>query len=224
PAAAPTIVNTMTPIMKWNYTDDDGDEQTRYRVRILDSATGSIVVQSGVKSSSQKQWTVPAGTLVENHTYAAEVDVFDGFDWSNTSPRKYFMVNLLTVKGGVKHTTEWNANRQSYNLKISGDTEQPRGYNIFWAGEKFMLQADATGLPDTIEVTMDGGFTAQLAPSDSGKISWTGELYDPSFEQLPNGPLTFTFTAKNEYNTKTDKVTVTISENWSQYFRSHRVK
>ncbi|MDT3426022.1 hypothetical protein J2Z22_001542 [Paenibacillus forsythiae] len=223
-AAAPTIVNTMTPIMKWNYTDDDGDEQTRYRVRILDSATGSIVVQSGVKSSSQKQWTVPAGTLVENHTYAAEVDVFDGFDWSNTSPRKYFMVNLLTVKGGVKHTTEWNANRQSYNLKISGDTEQPRGYNIFWAGEKFMLQADATGLPDTIEVTMDGGFTAQLAPSDSGKISWTGELYDPSFEQLPNGPLTFTFTAKNEYNTKTDKVTVTISENWSQYFRSHRVK
>lgn len=223
-AAKPTIASTMTPIMKWSYTDDDGDEQQRYRVRILDAATGSIVVQSGEQASSLKQWTVPAGALVENHKYAVEVEVFDGFDWSTTSPRKYFMVNLLSVKGGVKHTAEWNANRQSYNLKISGDTEQPRGYNIFWAGEKFVLQADATGLPDTIDVTMDGGFTAQLSPSDSDKTFWTGELYDPSFEHLPNGPLTFTFTAKNEYNTKIDKVTVTISENWSQYFRSHRIK
>ncbi len=223
-AAKPTITSTMTPIMKWSYTDDDGDEQQRFRVRILDATTGSIVVQSGDQASSQQQWTVPAGALVENHKYAVEIEVFDGFDWSAASPRKYFMVNLLSVKGGVKHTTEWNANRQSYNLKISGDTEQPRGYNIFWAGEKFVLQADATGLPDTIDVTMDGGFMAQLSPSDSDKTFWTGELYDPSFEHLPNGPVTFTFTAKNEYNTKIDKVTVIISENWSQYFRSHRVK
>lgn len=87
-----------------------------------------------------------------------------------------------------------------------------------------MLQANATGLPDTIDVSMDGGFTAQLHPADSDKTFWTGELYDSSFEKLPNGPVTFTFTAKNEYNTKIDKVTVIISENWSEYFRSHRVK
>ncbi|MFD1775740.1 hypothetical protein ACFSF2_17855 [Paenibacillus rhizophilus] len=222
--AKPTIASTMTPIMKWSYSDDDGDEQQRYRVRILDAATGGIVVQSGDQASSQKQWTVPAGALVENHKYAVEVEAYDGFDWSAASARKYFMVNLLSVKGGVKHTAEWNANRQSYNLKISGDKEQPRNYNVFWAGEKFMLQADATGLPDTIDVTMDGGFTAKLSPSDSDKTFWTGELYNSSFENLPNGPVTFTFTAKNEYNTKIDKVTVVISENWSQYFRSHRVK
>ncbi|NGM82633.1 hypothetical protein G5B47_09400 [Paenibacillus sp. 7124] len=223
-AVKPTISSTMTPIIKWSYTDDDNDEQQRYRVRILDAATGNLVVQSGDQASSQKQWTVPAGTLVENQKYAAEVEAFDGFDWSAASPRKYFMVNLLSVKGGVKHTAEWNNNRQNYNLKMSGDPESPRAYNVFWAGEKFMLQADATGLPDTIDVNMDGGFTAQLHPADSDKTFWTGELYDSSFEKLPNGPVTFTFTAKNEYNTKIDKVTVIISENWSEYFRSHRVK
>ncbi|MNI90192.1 hypothetical protein D3C73_1476840 [compost metagenome] len=87
-----------------------------------------------------------------------------------------------------------------------------------------MLQANATGLPDTIDVVMSGGYTAQLSPRDSTKTVWTGELYDPLFEKLPDGPVTFTFTAKNEYNTKIDAVTITILGDWSEYFQSHRVK
>ncbi len=162
--------------------------------------------------------------LAENEKYAVEVEVFDGFDWGVVSPRKYFMVNLLSVRGGVKHTEEWNKNRQDFNLKLSGDAESPRGYNVFWAGEKFMLQADATGLPDTIEVTMNGGFSTQLTAIDVDKKLWTGSLYDDSFQYLPDGPVKFTFTAKNEYLTKTDEVTVIISGNWNDYFRSHRIK
>lgn len=220
----PTIASTLTPIVKWDYEDEDGDLQQRFRVKIINLATGVIKVQSGDQMSAAKQWQIPAGALIENEKYAAEVEVFDGFDWSAVSARKYFMVNLLSVKGGVKHTEEWNLNRQNYNLKQSGNAEKPRGYNVFWAGEKFVFLADTTGLPDTVEVSMPGGFSAQLSPVNSDKLLWTGELYDSAFEKLPDGPLTFTFTATNEYQVKTDKVTILISDDWSAYFRHHRVK
>ncbi|WP_410513895.1 hypothetical protein PaeBR_05595 [Paenibacillus sp. BR2-3] len=223
-SASPTVANMLTPIIQWTYQDADSDLQQRYKVKIIDLTTNSIVAQSGDTVSSANQWTVTAGALVENKKYAVEVEVFDGYEWSSTSPRKYFMVNLLTVQGGVKHTTEWNNNRISYNLKKSGYPDSPRGYNVFWAGERFVLQADTTGLPDTVEVTMTGGYNTQLSPASSDKKLWTGELYDASFENLPNGPITFTFTANNEFNTKIDSVTVTISEDWSEYFRSHRTK
>ncbi|MBW4083454.1 hypothetical protein [Paenibacillus sp. S150] len=222
--AVPTIASTLTPVIKWEYQDEDGDLQQRYKVRIINLTTGAAAVQSGEQASSAKQWQIPAGMLAENQKYAVEVEVFDGFSWSALSPRKYFMVNLLTVKGGVQHTAEWNANRQAYNLNKSGNAETPRGYSVFWAGEGFVLQADATGLPDTVEAVMTGGYATQLSPKDSSKTLWTGELYNTAFEKLPEGPLTFTFTAKNEYNTKIDRVTVTILGDWTEYFQSHRVK
>ncbi|MEK5023749.1 hypothetical protein [Paenibacillus sp. FSL M7-1046] len=222
--ASPTVVNTLTPIMKWEYQDEDGDLQQRYKVRIINLTTGAVTVQSGEQTTSAKQWQIPAGSLAENQKYAVEVEAYDGFAWSSVSPRKYFMVNLLTVKGGVQHTGEWNKNRQAYNLKKSGNAESPRGYNIFWAGESFVLEAKATGMPDTVDVTMTGGYTVRLNPVNSDRTLWTGELYDPAFEKLPAGPVAFTFTAKNEFNTKTDTVTVTIMGEWTEYFQSHRIK
>ncbi|KGE19021.1 hypothetical protein [Paenibacillus wynnii] len=223
-SASPTVASTLTPILQWNYQDGDGDLQQRFKVRVIDLATNNIVAQSGETASSAKQWTITGGTIVENKKYAVEVEVFDGYEWSSISPRKYFMVNLLTIQGGVKHTTEWNDNRIGYNLKKSGNPDNPRGYNVFWAGERFILQADTTGLPDTVEVTMPGGYHTQLSATSGAKTLWTGELYDPSFENLPNGPISFTFTAQNAFSTKVDTVTVTISEEWSEFSRSHRTK
>ncbi|MEK3833860.1 hypothetical protein [Paenibacillus sp. FSL R7-0128] len=220
----PTIASTLTPIIKWDYQDEDGDLQQRFRVKIINMATGAIKVQSGDQVSSSKQWKVPDGALAEYEKYAVEVEVFDGFEWSVVSARKYFMVNLLSIKGAVRHTEEWNGNRQAYNLKQSGSPESPRGYSVYWAGEKFVLQGTATGLPDTVQVTMTGGYTAALSPTGSEKTLWTGELADPSFEQLPDGPVTFTFTATNEYQTKVDTVAVTILGDWTEYYQSHRVK
>ncbi|AIQ62892.1 hypothetical protein PSTEL_07010 [Paenibacillus stellifer] len=224
----PTISSTLTPIIKWSYSDPDGDEQQRFQVKIYDAVSSVLLVDSGEQVSAANQWKVPAGALEENRKYAVEVTVHDGLGsegfGSTTSPRKYMLVNLLSVKGGVKHTSDWNMNRQNYNLKQTGDPESPRAYNVFWAGEKFVLAADATGLPDTIEVTMDGGFTTQMTVIDEDKKLWTGSLSDESFQYLTDGPITFTFTATNEYQTKTDKVTVYISGVWSDYFRNHRIK
>lgn len=222
--SSPTIVNTLTPVIKWDYQDADGDVQQRFKVRIMNAASGAVKAQSGEQVSGAKQWQVPAGTLAENEKYAVEVEVYDGFSWSSVSPRKYMMVNLLSIKGAVRHTEEWNNNRQAYNLKQSGDTESPRGYNVYWAGEKFILQAAATGLPDTVQVTMTGGYSTQLSPTGSDKTVWTGELADPAFEQLPDGLVTFTFTAANALNSKTDTVMAAILGDWSEYYQSHRVK
>jgi hypothetical protein len=181
-------------------------------------------VQSGEQASSAQQWQIPSNILAENQKYAVEVEVYDGFSWSNVSARKYFMVNLLTVQGGVQHTADWNGNRQAYNMNKSGTAESPRGYNIFWAGESFVLQANTTGMPDTVEVTMTGGYRALLTPTDTNRTLWTGQLYDSVFEKLPDGPVTFTFIARNAFSTKTDTVTVNILGDWSEYFASHRVK
>lgn len=222
--SSPTVVSTLTPIIKWDYQDEDGDLQQRYKVRIINLTTGAVTVQSGEQTAIATQWQVPAGTLAENVKYAVEVEAYDGYGWSNISLRKYFMVNLLTVKGGVQHTAEWNGNRQAYNMNKSGAAESPRGYNVFWAGESFVLAANATGLPDSVEVSMTGGYRAVLHPADVNKTQWTGELYDSVFEKLPDGPVTFTFTARNEFSTKTDTVTVNILGDWSEYFQSHRVK
>lgn len=220
---SPTIVSTLTPVIKWDYQDEDGDSQQRFKVRIIDLTSGQII-GSGEQYSSNKQWQVPAGRLVENMRYGVEVEAYDGFEWSKVSPEKFMMVNLLSIKGAVRHTEEWNGNRQAYNIKQSGSPESPRGYSVYWAGEKFVLQGSATGLPDTVQVTMTGGYTAALSPTGSDKTMWTGELADPSFEQLPDGPVTFTFTATNEYQTKVDTVAVTILGDWTEYYQSHRVK
>ncbi|KAI7260513.1 hypothetical protein KC345_g10035 [Hortaea werneckii] len=222
--ASPTIANTLTPVIKWGYQDEDGDVQQRFKVRIIDLASGAVKTQSGEQISGAHEWQIPAGALVENEKYAVEVEVYDGFGWSSVSPRKYMMINLLSITGAVRHTEEWNSNREAYNLNKSGNTETPRGYNVYWAGEKFVLQGTATGLPDTVLVTMTGGYAAQLSPANSDKTLWTGELADPEFERLPDGPVTFTFTATNAYNTKVDTVTVTILGDWTEYYRSHRVK
>lgn len=221
---SPTVVSTLTPVIKWDYQDEDGDPQQRYKAKIINLATGAVTVQSGEQATNASQWQIPADTLAENQKYAVEVEAYDGFNWSSVSPRKYFMVNLLSVKGGVRHTAEWNKNRQSYNMAKSGNAESPRGINVFWAGEKFVLQANATGLPDTMEVIMSGNYRTVLRPTDSSRTLWTGELYDAAFEKLPDGPVTFTFTARNAYNTKTDDVTVSIMGDWSEYYQSHRIK
>ncbi|KAA9004938.1 hypothetical protein F4V43_09970 [Paenibacillus spiritus] len=227
-SAKPTIASTLTPVIKWNYADPDGDEQHRYQVHIRDAATNAPVLESPLTLSGANQWTVPANALVENKVYKVSVTVYDGPDGagygSTTSDPRYLMANLLSVTGSVKHTDDWNANRQQYNLKQSGNAELPRGYRVFWAGEKFVLYAEAAGLPDTITAQMDGGRQAELHPLNEDRTLWTGEMSDPAFALLPDGPLAFTFTARNAYHTKVDRVVVEIRGAWDDYFRNHRVK
>ncbi|MHB9094215.1 MAG: PKD domain-containing protein [Eubacteriales bacterium] len=142
---------------------------------------------------------------------------------------KSFAVNVLGVTGHINHTPEWNANRITYNRYYSGTDDAPRGYNVFWAGEKFVLAADTTdtGLSATraqsVTVSFPGrGVSAGLTPN-AARTSWTGELFRPDFETIPDGTYTFRFMAVYSNGTvKNDEVFVIIRGSWEDYYRFHR--
>lgn len=140
---------------------------------------------------------------------------------------KTITVLPLKVEGRVEHTALWDERRKSFNIKESGTDNSPRGYSVFWAGEKFILAAatTATGTAtkaEQVTVTM-GGFSAELAASNGAGTSWTGEMWDESFEHLPDGPLLFTFTAAYSNGTiKTTAVQIEIKGNIQQTVAVHR--
>ncbi|NBD26523.1 hypothetical protein [Paenibacillus glycinis] len=158
--------------------------------------------------------------------YSVRLTVSDG-KAPPVATTKNVIVLPLAVNGQVKHTDLWNERRIESNLKSSGDPEQPRGYNVFWAGERFLLRAattDTVTTTDAVEVTATmNGKTATLTPTDASRTSWSGEMWEETFEKLPDGPLTFGFKATYSNGTvKTATVTVVISGNVQQTVGVHR--
>ncbi|WP_133297899.1 hypothetical protein [Paenibacillus paeoniae] len=170
----------------------------------------------------------PVFRMTETGTWTMKLTVSDG----KAAPvivTKTLQVLPLSVTGAVKHTELWNEHRQAYNLKQSGNVESPRGYSVFWAGEKFILEAGTTEtvtatMAERVEVTMNA-FRTELKTTGTALASWRGELWDPSFEKLPNGTLTFIFTAYYTNGTvKIEEIEVQISGNMNAYLQVHRVK
>lgn len=137
---------------------------------------------------------------------------------------KTLNVGELTVTGQVQHTDDWNENRISYNQYKTGTNDDPRPYNVFWAGERFVFEANTTNTntlteATKIEVTMPGGYSTTLTATDSNKTNWIGQLYDSDFDTLSDGAITFTFIATwNNGVVKTDQVTITIRGDYREYF------
>ncbi|RAP77393.1 hypothetical protein DL346_02600 [Paenibacillus montanisoli] len=161
-------------------------------------------------------------------SYSVQLTVSDG----KAAPvvvRKTITVLPLTVSGQVKHTEHWNERRKESNLAASGNENSPRSYSVFWAGERFMLEAATTvtgtaAAADQVKVTMNG-FTVSLKPANAAKTAWSGDMWEESFEDLPEGPLLFTFTAiYNNGTVKSTEVTVTIAGNIQQTVGVHRVQ
>ncbi|MBP3962027.1 hypothetical protein [Paenibacillus lignilyticus] len=143
--------------------------------------------------------------------------------------RKSITVLPLSVSGQVKHTELWEERRKASNRETSGNENSPRAYSVYWAGEKFMLSATTTAtgtatIADQVKVTMNG-MTVTLSPTNAAKTSWTGEMWEESFEELGDGPLTFTFKAfYNNGTVKTANATITIAGDVQQTIGVHRVQ
>ncbi|RJE86928.1 fibronectin type III domain-containing protein [Paenibacillus sp. 1011MAR3C5] len=326
-SATATEFNTLTPRIIWQMSDPDGHTGQRYRLQIK-RENGALIYDTQPVTASRNYHDVPSSAgLVEHTRYRAEVQVYDGYEWSPYSAPKYFYIMLnrppvadftwspqplyegdtvsfrtnvsdedkdvlsiqyelispsgnkipysytfnhpypvtgpavrltqlgtwsmkltvsdgkavpvivtktlqvlpLGVTGAVKHTDLWNEHRQAYNMKESGNKESPRGYNVFWAGEKFMLEAGTTATgtatrAERVEATM-GAFRTELKASGTVHTRWTGELWDSTFENLPNGMLTFVFTAHyNNGTVKREEIDVHIRGNMNGYLQVHRVK
>ncbi|WP_424767373.1 Athe_2463 domain-containing protein [Paenibacillus sp. sgz302251] len=170
----------------------------------------------------------PSLRMSETGIWSMRLTVSDGIA-DPVVVTKSVQVRSLGVAGYVMHTELWDQHRKAYNLKTSGDENSPRGFSVFWAGEKFVLVADTTltgtaTKADRVEVQM-GAYTASLVPASSSKTSWSGELWDASFTQLARGRLTFTFTAYyNNGTVRTVIAEVTIDGQTLEIVGVHRVQ
>ncbi|WP_442956391.1 Athe_2463 domain-containing protein [Paenibacillus sp. YIM B09110] len=172
--------------------------------------------------------TAPLIRMVDPGSWTVTMTVSDG-KAPPVVTVKTVTVLPLTVSGLVKHTDLWNEHRRKFNEKKSGEPESPRGYNLFWAGEKFLLESvtTVTGTAtkaDRVEVKM-GETVLTLAKTNGSGTSWGGELWKEEFAQLDDGPLTFTFTASyNNGTTKSITVTVIIEGDTIKIVGVHRVQ
>ncbi len=86
---APTIFNDLQPTFEWYYFDQEGHGQKRFRTYVKNN--GQLIIDSGVINSPADHWTSPI-ELDEETVYSLEVEVFDGYEWSQMSEKKYFQV------------------------------------------------------------------------------------------------------------------------------------
>ncbi|WP_027399165.1 hypothetical protein [Anaerovorax odorimutans] len=155
-------------------------------------------------------------------------------DWSGAGlgTYKFTVVSDGKITGYVNHTEQWNINRKKYNLKKTGNEEKPRGYNVFWSGEKFMLQSAVAGNADLVTSQIAGYPSYKTTMKNSGKKNskgewiYTGEMWDKSMinkwgRKAPQ-PLTFKFTAYYSGGmTKTHNVEI-IVDSQEDYWQLHR--
>lgn len=105
------------------------------------------------------------------------------------------------VTGNVTHTDRWELNRRRYNINIFGDeymnssvfasysnesTPRKRGTNVFWAGEAFILNAEAAGNPIKVECQIKGTSYKTIMTNTGRKNAlnewlYKGELWHKDF-------------------------------------------
>jgi len=136
------------------------------------------------------------------------------------------------LSGSVGHCQKWEEHRKEANRfwQESGCSEQHRGPNVFWAGEKFLLRAEAGGetLPPCIRVLIEGtSYEMKLFPSaqEEGCRIYSGELFDGEMlfqwgNQAPE-TLEFIFSAEIDGAALTDRQQITV-DNRQPYWLLHR--
>jgi hypothetical protein len=150
------------------------------------------------------------------------------------------------VEGFVGHTDEWDRNRRKYNLKQFGDEDagalplaayaalpqpRPRGANVFWPGERFMLRAEVSGAPSKVTCHMAGHpeHSVDMSPSGGENAAgdaifegsiWSADMIGRWGGEIPE-ELTFVFTAHYPGGARTHEATVTVDAN-DAYWRLHR--
>ncbi|MFX3638019.1 MAG: hypothetical protein ACE3L7_05160, partial [Candidatus Pristimantibacillus sp.] len=140
---------------------------------------------------------------------------------------KTISVLPLKIDGFVNHTPKWDENRISYNQK--NPTKQ-RPYEMFWAGEEFLLSAIVTNTgvsatkPDRVIATLvEKNVTDDLLSID--QVNWVGSMWQSDFDLLKDGNYLFTFKVYwNNGVIKTDDVIIQIKDSIWDVTATHRLE
>ncbi|MFC7751367.1 PKD domain-containing protein [Paenibacillus thermoaerophilus] len=178
-------------------TDPDGNPMTAmWQIAMPD---GTILEQTDWNASVSGHLT-----LERPGAYRVTLTVTDACGQSD-SVGHTITVLPLGLSAAVKHTPEWDANRIAYNRSQSGKDDMPRGPDMFWHGETFVLEAAPTdtGTSGTRAAAVEAeyverGLRVSLVPDEGGRL-WRAELWDESFmEGSGDEPATFRFTVRYE--------------------------
>lgn len=115
----------------------------------------------------------------------------------------------VEINNDVTHTEEWENKRITYNVAKTGTENSPRASNVFFDGEKFIIESEVETADPALTVEyidveiIDTDYKTTLTSVDS--INWNGSIWDSSMVNKwgVNAPdiLTFKFTV---YYNKTD--------------------
>jgi len=78
----PENVNTLAPTLSWDYTDLDGDTQSKRQIQVGTSENDNSMWDSTVSTSSTSA-TYAGASLSGGVTYHWRVRVYDGYEWSS---------------------------------------------------------------------------------------------------------------------------------------------
>jgi len=162
--------------------------------------------------------------------------------------RKFTIKPAGSVEGQVAHTQAWDSNRRAYNMNLFGEkassyntpmtieqylkypTPRPRGSNVFWAGEEFILTADVGGNPTSVTAQI-GSYQTRMTNTGQktadGKTIYKGTLWDKAMRsQWGKTPQALKVIFRAYYaggDTKEHSVQVILDSN-TEYWLLHRYK
>lgn len=87
----PTKFAAVRPTFRWTYSDEDGDPQSQYEMRIMRYG-GSLLLSSGIRTGAATSW-IPSADLPGGTNLYVQVRVYDGTEWSDWSSPKFFSIN-----------------------------------------------------------------------------------------------------------------------------------
>jgi hypothetical protein len=171
--------------------------------------------------------TGPSLRMLQVGNWSMKLTVSDG-KAESVSVTKTVRVLELGLSAQVTHAEDWEKNRLAWNEKNPGKERSP---STFWAGERFVLTAQATntGSSETkatkVEVRAVNIGRTTLESNDT--VNWSGYIgnvqAEKALEKLANGPYDFVFTVTYSNGiVKTTTVRINILGHWSQYFKLHQ--
>jgi hypothetical protein len=205
--------------------------------------------QENVKADESGNYpTVVTGTAPNAAAgdYTVVVTVWDA-DGTGLGDHDFIVITEGRIEGEVLHTDLWEENRKRYNRKLFGEevnrtsvfadyvglaAPRPRGANVFWSGERFMLRAGVAGNPLSVSCAIDGYPAYATAMTNSGRKNaaeewiyegsvWKNDMINRWGRTAPV-ELTFVFTAHYEGGiTKTHEARV-IVDTYEDYRQLHR--
>ena len=167
-------------------------------------------------------------------------DYNNGYEGFVLLPESEFVPTYFASSnnGYIKHTANWENNRKKYNLqKESINSNEKRGYDVFWPGEKLKIEVETTEVVEKIKVTMDvenEKYETKLSDYEnslevSGGAIYKGSLWDKDMinkwgNYVPESAIVSIDIVGKEGEVLESRKAEIIFENRQMYFRHHKTR